>query len=66
MRRFNGIGDMLEDDVEHIHQLAAKIEAQVSQMKNKSAQANVHSKMEAMQNSREIREATEKSVQLSK
>jgi len=66
MRRFNGIGDMLEDDVEHIHQIAAKIEARVSQMKNKNAQANVHSKMEAMQNSREIREATEKSVQLSK
>ncbi len=66
MRRFNGIGDMLEDDVEHIHQIAAKIEARVSRMKNKNAQANVHSKMEAMQNSREIREATEKSVQLSK
>ena len=26
MRRFNGIGDMLEDDVEHIHQIAAKID----------------------------------------
>jgi len=43
---------MLEDDVEHIHQIAAKIEARVSRMKNKNAQANVHSKMEAMQNSR--------------
>jgi hypothetical protein len=29
------IGDMLEDDVEHIHQLAAKIEAQTSKMKVK-------------------------------
>jgi hypothetical protein len=27
MRACDGIGDMLEDDVEHIHQLAAKIEA---------------------------------------
>ncbi len=27
MRRFNGIGNMLEDDVEHIHQIVAKIEA---------------------------------------
>jgi 5-methylcytosine-specific restriction endonuclease McrBC GTP-binding regulatory subunit McrB len=26
MKRFNGIGDMLKDDVEHIHQKAAKIE----------------------------------------
>jgi hypothetical protein len=66
MRRFNGIGDMLEDDVEHIHQIAAKIEARVSRMKNKSGQALVHSKMEAMQNSREIREAMDNSMQLSK
>ncbi len=36
-KHFNGIGDMLEDDVEHIHQIAAKIEAWVSLMKNKSA-----------------------------
>ncbi len=35
-------------------------------MKNKSGQALVHSKMEAMQNSREIREAMENSIQLSK
>jgi hypothetical protein len=52
MKRFNGIVDMLEGDVELIHQIAAKIEARVSRMKNKNAQANVHSKMEAMQNSR--------------
>jgi hypothetical protein len=35
-------------------------------MKNKSGQALVHSKMEAVQNSREIREAIENSIQLSK
>jgi hypothetical protein len=52
--------------VEHIHQIAAKIEARVSRMKNKSGQALVHSKMEAMQNSREIREAMDNSMQLSK
>jgi hypothetical protein len=66
MRRFNGISDMLEDDVEHIHQIAAKIEVQVSRMKNKSGQALVHSKMEVMQNSHEIREAMDNSMQLSK
>ena len=54
MKRHNGFGDMLEDDVEHTHQIAAKIEARVSRMKNKKGQANVHSKMEAMQNSREV------------
>ena len=30
MKRLRGIGDMLEDDVEHIHQMAAKIETQTS------------------------------------
>ncbi len=33
MGHFNGIADMLEDDVEHIHLIAAKIEAWVSQRK---------------------------------
>ncbi len=32
MGQFNGIGDMLEDDVEHIRQIAAKIEGQVNQI----------------------------------
>jgi hypothetical protein len=66
MKRHNGFGDMLEDDVEHMHQIAAKIEARVSRMKNKKGQANVHSKMEAMQNSREVREATDRSIALSR
>ena len=35
-------------------------------MENKNAHANVDSKLEAVQNSRVIREATEKSIQLSK
>ena len=48
MRRLNGIGDTLEDDVERIHQISAKIESRVSRMKNKGQQAHVHSKMEAI------------------
>ena len=36
MRACEGVGDMLEDDVEHNHQLAAKIEAQITRMKDKS------------------------------
>jgi hypothetical protein len=35
MEYFNRIEGMLEDDVEHIKQIAAKIKARVSQMKNK-------------------------------
>jgi hypothetical protein len=30
MKQLQGIGDMLEDDVEHIHQMAARIETQTS------------------------------------
>jgi hypothetical protein len=55
MREFQGIRDMLEDDVEHIHQLVAKIEAWTSRMKDKARQAIVHSKIEAIQNSHEIK-----------
>jgi hypothetical protein len=66
MSRFNGIGDMLEDDVEHIHQKAAKIESRIGWMKNKEHQAIVHSRLEALQNSREIREAMESSISASK
>jgi DNA-binding ferritin-like protein (Dps family) len=42
MRECQGIGDMLGDDVEHIHQLAAKIEARTNRMKDKFWQAFVH------------------------
>jgi hypothetical protein len=54
MKEFQGIGDMLEDDVEHIHQIAARIESRTSRMKNKAQQAFVHSKIEAIQNSHDI------------
>jgi hypothetical protein len=54
MKRFNGIGDKLEDDVEHIHQKAVTMETRIGHMKNKEHQAFVHSRLEAMQNSREI------------
>jgi hypothetical protein len=33
MRRFNGIGDMLEDDIKHIHQKAVKIESRKRNIK---------------------------------
>jgi hypothetical protein len=49
MRHLEGFGDTLEDDVEHMHQISARIEAGVSWMKNKDRQAFVHSKMEAIQ-----------------
>lgn len=45
MRFFNRIGDTLEDDVEHMHQIPAHIEAHVSCMKEKDKQALVQSKI---------------------
>jgi hypothetical protein len=55
MRECQGIGDMLEDDVADIHQLAAKIESRTSRMKEKFRQAFVHSKIVAIQNCHEIK-----------
>jgi len=49
MRHLEGFGDTLEDDVKHMHQISAQIEARVSRMKDKDRQAFVHSKMEAIQ-----------------
>jgi hypothetical protein len=66
MRRLNGIGDTLEDDVERIHQISAKIESRVSRMKNKGQQAHVHSKMEAIQNCTLVKEKIEASQLQSK
>jgi hypothetical protein len=49
VRFFHGIGDTLEDDIEHMHQISARIESRVSHMKNKDQQAYVHSRMESIQ-----------------
>jgi hypothetical protein len=66
MRCFEGIGDTLEDDVEHMHQISARIEARVSRMKDKDKQALLHSKMEAIQFNVEVSETIELSKQLAK
>jgi hypothetical protein len=61
MRRFGGIGDTLEDDVEHMHQISARIESRVSRMKNKGQQAYVHSKIEVIQNCAMVKDKIEES-----
>jgi len=66
MRKYNGIGDTLEDDIEQIHQISAKIESRVSRMKNKGQQAHVHYKMEAIQNCSMVREKIQQSQLASK
>jgi hypothetical protein len=65
-RHFQGIRDTLEDDVERIHQISAKIESRISRMKNKGQQAHVHSKMEAIQNCNLVKGIIEESQLSSK
>ena len=66
VKRLGGIGDVLEDDLEHLHQTSAKITSCVSRMKNKDQQAFVHSKIEAKHNNIEVRERVQDSKQSSK
>jgi hypothetical protein len=56
VRRFQGIGDILEDDLEHLHQTAARIYSCIGRIKDKTQLAFSHSKMEAKRNSIEIQE----------
>jgi hypothetical protein len=51
---FQGIGDSLEDDIEHMYQISARIKSRVSQMKNKDQQALVHSRLEAIASNVEV------------
>ena len=48
-RFFLRIGDTLENDMEHMHQIHAWIEPHVSHMKNEDQQAFVPSRMESIQ-----------------
>ncbi len=53
MKLLGGIGDTLEDDIEHMHQISARFEAWMNWMKNDKQQAFTHSKMEAIQSHQE-------------
>jgi hypothetical protein len=66
MKRCQGIGDMLEDDVEHIHQMAARIELHTGRMTNKAQQPFIHSKIEAIINNKDIKTKIELSQQSAK
>ena len=66
MKRLNGIGDILEDDIEHMHQTSARIEFRTSRIKNKAQQALVHSRIEHVQNSHAIKARLEMSQKESK
>ena len=60
MEQLGGFGDLLEDDLEHLHQTSKRITDRTSRIKSKMQQALSHSKIEAKQNHIEVRDATMK------
>jgi hypothetical protein len=66
MRRFNGIGDLLEDDVEKMHQIAGNFESRASRLKSANNRSFTQAKMEAMSHNNAVRKCIEQSQQQSK
>ncbi len=60
------IGDILEDDLEHLHRISKKIEDRTCRIKNIAQQALSHSHMEAKFNNKDIIEKTRESKLSSK
>ena len=57
---------MLEDDLEHLHQISKKIQDRTCRIKNMAQQALSHSQMEAKFNNKDIFEKTRESQLSSK
>jgi hypothetical protein len=55
MRKSEGVRDMLEDDIEHQDQAAAKVECRACHISRKDQQATVHSRIEASRTARMLR-----------
>ncbi len=66
MRKFKGIGELLEDDVEKMHQIAGDFEARFSRLKCATGRAVAQSKMEAMSHNNLVWRHMQLSQQLSK
>jgi hypothetical protein len=66
MRLFGGIGDILEDDVEKMHQIAGQFEHRSARLKNPDTRALVHAKMEALSHNKDVQHHVAHSRKLSK
>ena len=66
MQRFNGIGDLLEDDVEKMHQIAGSFESRVARLKSATNRALAQAKMEAITHNNAVRKCLEQSQNQSK
>jgi phage gpG-like protein len=66
MRLFGGIGDILEDDVEMMHQIAGRFEHRTARLKNPGMRALVHARMEAITHSKDVMHHVAQSLKRSK
>jgi len=66
MRRLQGYGDMLEDDVELAHQTGSRFDARINRLKHRDKRAISLSKMEAVSFNREVQKAIEITEKASK
>jgi hypothetical protein len=66
MRLYGGIGDLLEDDVEKMHQIAGRFESRVSRIKGANSRAVAQAKMEAVSINNNVTKHVETSQYLSK
>jgi hypothetical protein len=66
MQKFEGIGDLLEDDVEKMHQIAGNFEARSSRLNSATGRAVAQSKMEAISHNNLVQQQMQHSQQLSK
>ena len=66
MQRLNGFRDLLEDDLEHLHQISRTVSDSTCRIKSKVQQAVTHSKLEAKFNNKDIKSAISKSQALGK
>jgi hypothetical protein len=66
VQRLGGIGDLLEDKLEHLHQMLKTFSDRTNRTKNKVEQAESHLKIEVKNNNKEIRALITKMKQESK
>ncbi len=66
MRLYSGIGDLLEDDVEKMHQIAGRFESWVSRIKGANSRVVAQAKMEAVSINNNVTKHVETSQYLPK
>ncbi len=66
MRKLGGIGDILEDDVEKMHQIAGRSESRVARLKSATGRAIAEAKIEAISKNCDVKQHVERSKNLAK